>query len=93
MSNLLNATINYNDNILPARKLKSSRSNGYIEAPQSIYKYSLNDELNEVENFRKESLYNSKQEEISKEKSKKRAVYTAGAVAALLGMIFFTKKK
>ncbi len=78
----LNNTIHYG---------KKSQPSEYIQAPQSLPKYSLNDVLNEKDEFRKNVLRQQKQTHSKPKFNFKRFA----SVSALTGLIIFllTKKK
>lgn len=53
MSNLLNSQISSNTNPIPARKISQDKASRCVQAPQSIYTYSIDKVLNEKDEFRK----------------------------------------
>lgn len=53
MSNLLNSQITNNNNPIPARKLSQEKVSRYIQAPQNVPQYSINEILQEKDEFRR----------------------------------------
>ncbi|MBQ3641369.1 hypothetical protein II906_05545 [bacterium] len=92
MLNILNTTNTNYDNAIGAKKLKSSKKIN-IEAPQSLYKYSLNDELKKIENMRKMSAYEIHQRDEKGKNSKKFMAFSAIAAALIFGIIKTAKEK
>ena len=85
MSNILNSTNTVNNNVIAARKLKSRNNNetGIIDAPQSLYKYSLTEQMHKYDNFQKEINYNA-EKSLERRETKKR---NKGIFVALAGII------
>ncbi len=53
MTNNISSTLLNQNNTIPARKLKSSQNSKFVQAPNYLPKYSVNDELNKQAEIRK----------------------------------------
>ena len=53
MSNILNSQISSDTNPIPAWKLGKAKKSRLVQAPQQVYKYSIDDELKKKDEFRK----------------------------------------
>ena len=92
MPNILSTT-NYNyDNVIGAKKLKSAK-NVSIQAPQSLYKYSLDDELQKIQDMRKNTVHVIHKADENEKNSKKFMVFSAIAAALLFGIIKTAREK
>ncbi len=96
MSNLLNTLNPTDNNAIAARKLKSKKnSSGILEAPQTLYKYSLTEKMHEYDNFQKEMTVNAEKslEKKQRKQSHKGLFVGIAAVAAMvIASLKLTKK-
>lgn len=53
MSNILNSQISSDTNPIPAWKLGEKKNSRFVQAPQQVYTYSIDEELNKKDEFRK----------------------------------------
>ena len=67
MSNILNSQISSDTNPIPAWNLRKQKSSRLVQAPKTMYTYSIDDELRKSDEFRKNvtlaqnnELYNKK---------------------------------
>ncbi len=88
MSNILNTHLAQNNNQIAAKKLKDGNSkkevSSVIEAPQSLYKYSVYKDLQDAYEYRKELINYNTQNNMKKRKFSSKVVFVAAASALLL---------
>lgn len=90
MTNLINLYTNNNSAIIPARKLKKEKA-GYIIMPEPIKTYSIEKELNKIEEERKRIQIELYEKQQKKKSSKKWFLIIPSAILA--AGYFFLKKK
>jgi hypothetical protein len=91
MTNLLNTQISANNNPIGAKKLKNAQnSSGYIEAPQTMYRYSINQELKEKDEFRKQIVQQNYKSYHKKDNTMAKMTFILAAIA---GFFALTTKK
>ncbi len=96
MTNILDSLTTKDNNIIGAKKLNNNttarRNIGVLEAPQSLYKYSLNKTLKEKDEFRRQHVAPSSGKTISGNK-KTFPWKTSFVLAAVSGFLLFKKLK
>lgn len=91
MSNILNTQNTNVNNEIPARKLEAKSNFGrYIEAPQSLPKYSIDKVLQEKDEFRR-NIIQTQNETLYKKKSN--GLFKLGIILAAVGSFFLLKGK
>lgn len=92
MTNLLNSRISTNTNPIPARKISSSKKEGYCitEPPQPLYKYSMYDAIKKEEE-RQLQLKKEAIKSINRKQKKDRTFLKILSVVTI-ATIFLTKK-
>ena len=91
MSNILNTQNTNVNNEIPARKLGGkSNFSRYIEAPQSLPKYSIDKVLQEKDEFRR-NIIQTQNETLYKKKSNR--LLKLGIILAAVGSFFLLKGK
>lgn len=96
MSNIINNSPNLNNtNILAAKKLDAKaaikRTPIYIEAPQSLPTYSITDELNKEDEFRRNVLNSNYKAKERKKGIKRFLIIAAMAIAGFAGYKYIKK--
>lgn len=92
MSNILSTQNTNVNNEIPARKLEAKSNFGkYIEAPQSLPKYSIDKVLQEKDEFRR-NIVQTQNETLYKKKSNN-GLLKLGIVLAAVGSFFLLKGK
>ncbi len=92
MSNLINSPNINISNEIAAKKLHSGHKESFfIEAPQSLPKYSINKVLQEKDDFRKEIIL--QHNETWNKKNKRKILPKIGIILAAAAGLFILKKK
>lgn len=96
MSNTItNSPNSHNTNILAAKKLQgkaaTKRTPIYIEAPQSLPTYSITEELNKADEFRRNVLNSNYKAKERKKGIKRFLIVAAMAIAGFVGFKYIKK--
>jgi len=92
MSNLINSTnININNEIAAKKLHFGNKESFFVEAPQSLPKYSIDKVLQEKDDFRKQIIL--QQNETWNKQNKRRILPKIGIILAAAAGFFILKKK
>ncbi len=83
MTNLLNSAIPEQNNPIYAKKLNNNSKNSVIEAPQSLFKYSIYKESEKKDTFKKNIIYDSYKKE-EKKHNKRKLLILLASIASLI---------
>lgn len=90
MSNMINSQNTNINNVIPARKIDGNiEFKRFVEAPQSLPKYSIDKILNEKDEFRRNLRIN----EYEKQNKKKSGLLKLGVILAAITGFFLLKGK